>query len=760
MDTSRLLFVSHSHQDDPFCLRLIADLRANLGEDAVWYDTSGGLQGGNDWWNRIIAEITERPYFLVVLSPHAWESKWVPEEMGIAYRQKVELGKRLLPVRLADSPRREDWKGVQEFDFTQSDNPVRYAAALADLLHAIIPTLTDPVMSAPSASPAPAEPERQLSPTERLAQETHTAYGLEHWSDVLDKTQILIERNAMTPVLWRERASAAFAIGDNNGGLAVIKQALTAGVDDTDTLLLYVRLTAKAGDDNQAVEILTRAYALASLNDIATRLTILDGLTAALARLGRWYDFARRVGDARRMAPDDPRWGLREIEALLIAQRYDESVAAARALPMLPAGMDATLVLPAWRSAISSAAMGLWDSKNWLTYRALFEAAARVGVDPIAIARWRFEFPHFMPLVTLSGEQVSPGSTVWSPNGALLAIASVFGVQVWDTTSRRLLGTLSVARIMPGAASGVVWSPDSTQLAIGGGGVGRIWDVASGQLLVTLGSQAHTGVKRMLAGANSISGYSTSLTILAWSPNGRWLAATSNAGDQIWDTASGRLLTTLNVTGSTNYAPYGYVSPTSVAWSPDGTRLVTSKSDSVRVWDAASGRPLGAHSGGHNPVAWSPDGTRLVTASADGIQIWDALNGRSLFTLANHLKEVKVLAWSPDGTRLVVCGESKGQNLDSARIYDAASGREIAILAGYGNAIHGVLWSPDGRRLVGYVFNLPVMWDAASGQEIGKIGSNFVGDSNTNFSGSWSPDGARLPVIDTKANALIIWGEE
>ena len=109
MATTPRLFISHSHEDDAFCRRLIADLRANLGEDAVWYDTSGGLHGSDDWWDRIVAEITERPYFLVVLSPAASASNWVPQEMKIAFRQHVELGKRLLPVRLAPSPRRPDW---------------------------------------------------------------------------------------------------------------------------------------------------------------------------------------------------------------------------------------------------------------------------------------------------------------------------------------------------------------------------------------------------------------------------------------------------------------------------------------------------------------------------------------------------------------------------------------------------------------------------------------------------------------------------
>src|SRR5262245_44671308 len=180
MATTHGLFVSHSHEDDAFCRRLIDDLRANLGEDAVWYDTSGGLHGSDDWWDRMVAEITVRPFFLVVLSPAASASNWVPEEMKIAFRQHVELGKRLLPVRLADAPRREDWKSIQEFDFTLASDPARYATALAEILQAIDSSLATPVIGtpsgAPSGAPIPATPERPLSAIERLAREAHTAY--------------------------------------------------------------------------------------------------------------------------------------------------------------------------------------------------------------------------------------------------------------------------------------------------------------------------------------------------------------------------------------------------------------------------------------------------------------------------------------------------------------------------------------------------------------------------------------------------------
>ncbi|HEV2459809.1 MAG TPA: EVE domain-containing protein, partial [Ktedonobacterales bacterium] len=49
------IFVSHSHQDNDFGMRLVHDLRLALGgsEESVWYDTSGGLHVGDEWWRVI-----------------------------------------------------------------------------------------------------------------------------------------------------------------------------------------------------------------------------------------------------------------------------------------------------------------------------------------------------------------------------------------------------------------------------------------------------------------------------------------------------------------------------------------------------------------------------------------------------------------------------------------------------------------------------------------------------------------------------------
>ncbi|HEU5346688.1 MAG TPA: TIR domain-containing protein, partial [Ktedonobacterales bacterium] len=240
------IFVSHSHEDHEFCLRLIGDLRARFGEEAVWYDASRGqhgMQGGESWLDQIVAELTARPYFLVVLSPNAAASRWVQQEMGIAFRQHVDLGKRLLPVRLAEAPRRAEWGGIQEFSF---DEPRPYDEALAELIQAI-----DPLRQAPRPTAAPAvaapPPSPQQALLRRLEQEAHTAYGRERWSDALDRTDVLIARNAMTPALWRERASAALALGDVAAATQAVDEALRTDPDDIETVRLQARILLQQG---------------------------------------------------------------------------------------------------------------------------------------------------------------------------------------------------------------------------------------------------------------------------------------------------------------------------------------------------------------------------------------------------------------------------------------------------------------------------------------------------------------------------------
>jgi pSer/pThr/pTyr-binding forkhead associated (FHA) protein len=146
-DLAKRVFVSHSSKDHEFGLKLVGDLRQAFGNDeAVWYDAAGGLNPGDFWWRKIMAELRARSIFLVILSPDALESKWVNTEIDLAWSQLLTLGNTLLiPLLYRECVVRSDLQSLQAVSFLTSTS---YETAFAQLVAA--------VRQAPNVSEEPA----------------------------------------------------------------------------------------------------------------------------------------------------------------------------------------------------------------------------------------------------------------------------------------------------------------------------------------------------------------------------------------------------------------------------------------------------------------------------------------------------------------------------------------------------------------------------------------------------------------------------
>jgi WD40 repeat protein len=90
-------------------------------------------------------------------------------------------------------------------------------------------------------------------------------------------------------------------------------------------------------------------------------------------------------------------------------------------------------------------------------------------------------------------------------------------------------------------------------------------------------------------------------------------------------------------------------------------------------------------------------------------------------------------------------------------IWEIASKRQLVALYS-SSGIAALSWTIDGERLIGAKYQQPMMWDAASGQEIGNLSSQFLGHGDGVILISWMSDGTRLAVINDKG--LTIWGAE
>src|SRR5205809_4581202 len=92
---------------------------------------------------------------------------------------------------------------------------------------------------------------------------------------------------------------------------------------------------------------------------------------------------------------------------------------------------------------------------------------------------------------------------------------------------------------------------------------------------------------------------------------------------------------------------------TGVAWSPDGRRIASTSNDkSMQIWDAITNRTGFLHRnslGSMNSVAWSPDSRFIASGGNDKIiQVWDAITRNSICVYQGHTGYVTSIAWSPD----------------------------------------------------------------------------------------------------------------
>lgn len=213
----------------------------------------------------------------------------------------------------------------------------------------------------------------------------------------------------------------------------------------------------------------------------------------------------------------------------------------------------------------------------------------------------------------------------------------------------------------------------------------------------------------------SFTAQSPAISGLAFSPDGRWLAAAEAGGTEIIDLSSWRVHLAL---ADTNIQ-------LSVQFSPDSQTLLTTGINDARLWDTHTWQLKTLLNGVSGLAAFFPDGRTLIRGSAAGLQIWDTKPLRPLHTLPQqHLRQQwqndasANLSFSSDGRWMAALVEDElpeGRIWPKLRIWPtaalresgpAALAREIALpeLA----VVMALTLSADGRHVavantVGYI---------------------------------------------------------
>jgi serine/threonine protein kinase/WD40 repeat protein len=202
--------------------------------------------------------------------------------------------------------------------------------------------------------------------------------------------------------------------------------------------------------------------------------------------------------------------------------------------------------------------------------------------------------------VHIANEYVNVNMISWSPDGKALAAHTNFGtVTVWQAATGAITQTLS----MPARPIGwspiyvlgeyLAWSPANPHLlAASNIDAITLWDIQQNRQVGTLESSLVLSADN-LAQLKKTSSY-TAVSGLAWSPNGRYLAASLLEVPVIyvWDTQKLGQPTPLKPLLYFPHAgsPGHTATITDVAWSPDGRYIASASGDTtVLVWkvDAA-----------------------------------------------------------------------------------------------------------------------------------------------------------------------------
>ena len=290
-----------------------------------------------------------------------------------------------------------------------------------------------------------------------------------------------------------------------------------------------------------------------------------------------------------------------------------------------------------------------------------------------------------------------------APDGKTFAVSvgpSTVGLFSTQTLQRRATFTIAPKATM---ITALAFSPTAPELAVGGySGVLQLWHVAGPPRL-----------ERPLMGLQGAAGYPEAIQAIAFSRDGKLLAATNSAATNapgsyqqqflatlaIWHAHSGELLSYPSQLDPVNQ-PGSY---DALAISPNGRLLAASVPGGSDVLvDLASDKTLRTlhplDTEDTTALAFAPNGTLATGALAGIVQLWNPASGAAISSpLAVSAGPVTSIAFNPTGDQFATTGSQNG----TAKLWSTSTLQEegSALNTGPGTTAAAV-FEPHGGALL------------------------------------------------------------